>query len=253
MMALSRNSPKIACSGLPTMLASTLSRPRWAMPMTTFRTPCPTARSTRNSSSATKPSAPSTLKRFAPRNLVAEELLQALRLDDLPQEELLHLGRQREPVAGPLHPLLEPAAQILVVHVRELDADRPAVGLLEARDQIAERPIAPPLGVGGGPVEVGGGEAEALERERLGGPDQPERIEVGAEVSVLAVGLHQPVDPGLEGGVAARGGPGRGGRRRPGDGARRPRAPGPRPGRRGSASKYLLHASSTALGSASHA
>ena len=39
MMAWSRNSAKMSRRGLASTLASTLSRPRWAIPMTTLRTP----------------------------------------------------------------------------------------------------------------------------------------------------------------------------------------------------------------------
>ena len=134
-----------------------------------------------------------------------EVLLERLRLDDLLEQPLLHVGLERHAIARPLHPLLEPAAQVGVVHVRELDAERAAVGLLEPRDEPAQRQVPAALRVGAGPVEVRLREPERRRREPLGAAGERERVEVGAQVAVLAVRRDQPVDLGLEGGVRGRG------------------------------------------------
>ena len=118
-----------------TTLASTLSRPRCAMPMTTLRTPWPTARSISElEQRRCSLSAPSTQKRFAPRNLVCEELLERLRLDDLLEEPRLASGsRAARGCASAPSAARASRAGLGVVHVRELDAERAAVGLLEPR------------------------------------------------------------------------------------------------------------------------
>src|SRR6266511_474549 len=110
----------------------------------------------------------------------------------------LRLRHERAAVSRPLHPLLEPQAQVGVVHVRDLDPDGAAVGLLELRDELPERRAKAALAVGAAPVEVRLPEAEALEREPLGPLREPQGIEVGAEVSELPVGADEPVHPGLE-------------------------------------------------------
>ena len=81
----------------------------------------------------------------------------------------------------------------------ELHAQGPAVGLLEAPHQLAER-----LGLAAvqprRPVEVGLGEPELGELEPLGAaPLQPERVEVGLHVAEGPPGPGEPVDPEPEG------------------------------------------------------
>ena len=67
--SLSWNSAKICEAGFLRTLASTLSRPRCAIPMTISLTLERAARSTSRSSSGIRLSAPSSEKRFEPRNL----------------------------------------------------------------------------------------------------------------------------------------------------------------------------------------
>ncbi len=71
------NSEKIFSYGLPTMLASTLSRPRWAMPITTSsRSPSAAVCST-SSSSGISDSPPSSEKRFWPTYFVCRKVSKA--------------------------------------------------------------------------------------------------------------------------------------------------------------------------------
>jgi hypothetical protein len=65
------NSRKICWRLLPTMLASTLSRPRWGMPMTEPSSPSSAAAESTASSMGMADSAPSMPKRLAPTYLVA--------------------------------------------------------------------------------------------------------------------------------------------------------------------------------------
>ncbi len=59
------------------MLASTLSRPRCAIPMTASLTPCPMERSSRASSSTIADSPPSSEYRFCPTYLVCRNASKA--------------------------------------------------------------------------------------------------------------------------------------------------------------------------------
>ena len=65
---MSANSRKIRCGLLPMMLASTLSRPRWAIAITTSWISWPAARSIAISKSGIRLSEPSSEKLLAPRN-----------------------------------------------------------------------------------------------------------------------------------------------------------------------------------------
>ena len=74
---LPSNSRKIWLYFLPTMLASMLSRPRWAMPMVTSSRPVSAAASQISSTSGMVVSPPSRLKRFCPTNLVCRKVSKA--------------------------------------------------------------------------------------------------------------------------------------------------------------------------------
>ena len=74
---LPSNSRKIWLYFLPTMLASTLRRPRWAMPIVTSSRPTSAAASQISSTSGIVVSPPSRLKRFWPTNLVCRKVSNA--------------------------------------------------------------------------------------------------------------------------------------------------------------------------------
>jgi hypothetical protein len=116
------------------------------------------------------------------------------------EQEPLGVRRERDVVLRPLHPLLEPRTQLAVVEVRQLDAERPAVGLAQAVDQLAQRarPL-PARVVRDRQIEVGPGDPVILEGDAPGPAAlHGERVEVRVQVTLLAVGLHQPVHPELE-------------------------------------------------------
>src|SRR2546423_5975972 len=71
------NSEKIFSYGLPTMLASTLSRPRWAMPMTTSSRLSAAAWDNTSSSSGIRLSEPSSENRRCPTYLVCRKVSNA--------------------------------------------------------------------------------------------------------------------------------------------------------------------------------
>ena len=107
------------------------------------------------------------------------------------------LARQLGVVRAWLHALLEPLPLLLVLDVEVLDAERPAVRRLEARDELTER--------GGGaaaearaldhPSQVGFREAQlrGLEKRMTGGLRR-ERIQMRDQVAELAVGMHEVGD-----------------------------------------------------------
>ena len=74
---LPSNSRKIWLYFLPTMLASMLSRPRWAMPIATSSSSASAAASQISSTSGMVVSAPSSEKRFWPTNLVCRKVSKA--------------------------------------------------------------------------------------------------------------------------------------------------------------------------------
>src|SRR5207249_4340192 len=67
-----------------------------------------------------------------------EELLEALRDDQAVEDAQPVLGGEVGMGGGRLHALREPDALLLVLDVHVLDAERAAVGRLEARDQVAD-------------------------------------------------------------------------------------------------------------------
>jgi hypothetical protein len=149
---------------------------------------------------------------------LVQERLEELGGVQLQEDATLPLEVEVRPVPRPLHPIHQPLADFGVADVHELDADRPAVGLLEDLDQVAERRI----GRIGDPgveraVEVRLGQAEGGEVEpvlRLPGDVEPEGVEPGEVVAHLAIGVDEPGDGGLRlaglrvgfGAVAALGG-----------------------------------------------
>ena len=75
---------------------------------------------------------------LGPEELVVQELLEDLGVDHLLQEVPALLVRQSQAVARALHAVLQPAAQLDVVQVRQLDADVAAIGLAQQLDQVAQ-------------------------------------------------------------------------------------------------------------------
>ena len=128
-------------SGLSMTFASTLRRPRCGIPRTICSTPEAAAAST--SASSIGISAAAALEREALLARVArvQELLEAVRQRQLPQDAQA-LGRlQRRVVLHRLHALLQPGAPLLVGQAHELDADGVAVGAAQGGDQLAQRAL----------------------------------------------------------------------------------------------------------------
>ena len=114
------------------------------------------------------------------------------------------------PLRRPVQVLvLQPQALFGVRDVRELGADRAAVGVLELRDDLAQlelrRELARARAGEEFGVEIGFGEPEIaeLEHARALALLQAERIEIGDEVAAVGVDLHQARDGALlRGGIA---------------------------------------------------
>ncbi len=136
-----------------------------------------------------------------------QEVLEAVGLDELPQDpELLPTGEFRA-IADRLHLLLQPAAAGPVLDVHVLHADVAAVGVLEQGDDLAERGLAVQRQVSGveGLPEILLREPEASEGQVLRQrPLGAQRVEVRVPVPDVAVVVDQRVHATL-GGV---GGPG---------------------------------------------
>ena len=200
------------------MLASTFSRPRWAMPMTNSLTPSAGPFSMIASSIGMSVSPPSSENRFWPTYLVCRNFSKSSAWWSVMRVRYFCWRPKREAVADRLHALGQPVADVERIDVHELDADRAAVGVFEGLDQFAEldrpvdaadeRPIHRP-------VEVGLGQAECSRARsgQGGGRRGRERVDRGLEVPGLAVPEDEPHDAGLEAQIGRRGGSrGRGGR-----------------------------------------
>ena len=136
-----------------------------------------------------------------------EELLEALGGDQAVEDAQPVLGGEVGTVGGRLHALLEPDALLLVLDVHVLDAERAAVGRLQARDQVADAGAraAAEAAARDDAVEILVAEAElrGLE-ERMPRGLRRERVQVGDQVPELAVGVDQVED--ADDGRAGRGG-----------------------------------------------
>ena len=197
---LPSNSRKIWEYFLPTMLASTLSRPRWAMPMQTSSRPASAAASQISSISGIVVSPPSRLNRFWPTNLVCRKVSNA--------SAWLSLSRIRSCSSRGglrvrlLDPLLDPAALLGVLDVHVLDADGAAVGVAQDAEDVRSfmnrRPSPPKEPVGELAVEVPQGQAVRLDLEvGVAALLVLQRVGVGHHVAAHAVGVDQLEDPGL--------------------------------------------------------
>ena len=96
-----------------------------------------------------------------------DELLEDRRGRHLPVDPQLLLAIELDAILTPLHPHLQPLPHPQVVHVHELHADRPAVGVAEPLDDLPQRHRLRPLDRVGGerPIHVGFGEVVKLRIE----------------------------------------------------------------------------------------
>ena len=145
-------------------------------------------------------SVPSHEKRLAPRKFVWMNCSKISASVSFVRRRRCCWGDMRKTIARGFHPLLQPDALVAILQVHELDADRAAVRLFAARDNLAKRGDFGTRKVAGrkARVEVRFAQPEGLEREffgRLGG--QPEGIEVGEQVTAAAVHVHHGVNTTL--------------------------------------------------------
>ena len=192
---LPSNSVKIFEYGLPTMLASTLRRPRCGMPMTTSSSSCSAHWSMTASIIGMTASAPSSEKRFWPTYLVCRNVSNA--------SAALSLLRMYFCCATVgltcfcLDALLQPLQLIGLEDVRVLDTDVAAVRVAQDREHVAQ--LHPLLAVEAADVELA---VEVPQRQAVGGDvevgvaaelvlDQLQRIGVGHQVTAVAVGRDQ--------------------------------------------------------------
>ena len=181
------------------MLASTLSRPRCGMPITTSSSACSAAWSIAASIIGMTVSAPSSENRFWPTYLVCRKVSNASAAFSLRQDVLL-LGDGRLVVLD-LDPLLQPLLLLGLQDVGVLDADVAAVRVAQqsestSRSFLCSAPAKPltlnsrsrshsvrPWRVH---IEVGVAAEPGLV--------QPQRVDVGHQVAAVAVGRDQLED-----------------------------------------------------------
>jgi len=156
------------------MLASTLSRPRCAMPMTTSWVPTLAASSktvSRTTMSTRRPRARSASAHVAGVEEALEDLGRVEQLQDVLLLVLLHGGRHA------LDLLLDPALLHRVLDVHVLDAERPAVGVAQDVEDLVER----------GHFEGGQPVGHEAPRQVPDGEPVGERVELGVRVRRLGV------------------------------------------------------------------
>ena len=128
------------------------------------------------------------------------ELLEALGLDQLVEDRALALAREGDLLVGAFDALLDPLLLVGIRDVHELDAHRLAVGALQDRDDLAHGAEfeAEHLVEEDAAIDVAFAESvrSRIELFVVLLPFEPERIEIGVEVTADAVGAdqHQRVD-----------------------------------------------------------
>ena len=164
--------PRRSCpTGLPTVFARTVSRPRCDMPMTASPRPASAARSSRRSRSGIAASPPSSEKRFWPTYFVWRNFSKLSASTSFFRMRRRSSAVEDRAVARRLHAVDEPLLLrgILVVH--ELGADLSAVRLAQDLEDLAQR----------GPVAA----AEAVRDERPVEVPQREAVRGRVEVGVV--------------------------------------------------------------------
>ena len=194
---LPSNSRKICAYDLPTMLARTLRRPRWAMPMTTSSRRDSAAESSTASSSGMTDSPPSSEKRFWPTYFVCRKVSNASAA--FSRRRMRSCSSRSGLVVRALDAVLDPLALLRVLDVHELDAGGAAVRVAQhAQDvaqlhhglarEAADRELA--LQVPQGEPVLGDVEVGVLALAVL------QRVGVGHDVAADPVGVDQLEDPG---------------------------------------------------------
>ena len=128
---LPSNSSNSWRGGLPSVLISTLRRPRWAMPITTSLTPCSPARRIGGVHQRDQRVAAFQREALLADVLGVQVALQAIGGGQALEDALLVVGGAAELAAGAFQALVHPATLFGVGDVHELGADRAGVGGLE--------------------------------------------------------------------------------------------------------------------------
>ena len=145
--------------------------------------------------------APLEREALRPQEPLLDELFEHCRTGHLPVDPQLLAPIELDPVFAPLHPHLEPLPNAEVVHVHELHADRPAVGVPQALDDLPQRHRLRAFDRVGGerPVHVLLGEVvEAGIEFRKARARPTEWIDLGHEVPANPVGANELIDAILE-------------------------------------------------------
>ena len=157
------------------MLAKTLRRPRWAMPMTTSATPEPAA-----ASSDRVEQDDGRLRTFQAEPLLPDVAGVEKALEDLgsvePAEDV-PLLLQVEGRGLALDVLLDPALLLGVLDVHVLDGERPAVGVAQHVEDLVQR----------GDVAAGQAVGHELARQVPDGEPVGQRVQLGMDVRGLRV------------------------------------------------------------------
>ncbi len=118
-----------------------------------------------------------------------------------PENPQLFLAFEDEAVFAPFHAIKQPLADAQVVHVHELHADRPAIGIAQPLDDPPQRQHVRTADRVGrkAAIQIGFRKAVIFHAQlRLRGALHAQRIEIGHHVPPHPVGSHQLVGPVLQ-------------------------------------------------------
>ncbi len=139
-------------------------------------------------------------KTLSPDELLLNELLEDDGFGEVGEDADLLSAGETKAVLGPLHSLHQPVLDVKVVDVHELHADRSAISVSQAIENLAEgEPLGTVDGVGRvGSVEIFVGKAvEAGIKFNVSAARRRERTQVGDHVSTNAIRADELIDPVL--------------------------------------------------------
>ncbi len=183
---------------LPMMLASTLRRPRWAMPSTASSTPASAARSMMSSSSGMSARRPRARSASCRRTWCGRSCSKSSALARSLEDRELRVAIDVRLVEARLDALPEPGAALTLGDVHRLDADRATEGGAEPAQDLAQRGLleATQATRGDDATQIRAGEAvvRGIELAVRIAHQLAERIDLRLEMAGLPVGVDERVD-----------------------------------------------------------
>ena len=185
------------------MLASTFSRPRWAMRQHDFVDVVLARFFDRQVQQRNQAFGPFQRKTLRPQKPLLDEFFEDRGIGQPVENAQLFFAAEHAAIFGPFHPLLQPLAHLQIVHVHELHADAAAIRIAQPLDNAPQRHRLRAFDRGGGKlaIQIGFGQAVKAQLQfRQRRPRQAQGIDLRHQVAAHAVGANQLVDPILRDG-----------------------------------------------------